>query len=165
MLRASIKNDDIVRRIDQMSMPEPNSGCWIWLGHLSGCKMQYGKISVNRRSIGAHRASYAAHNGEIPDGHCVRHICDNPACVNPDHLVLGTNQDNVDDRNRRGRQCQGTRHPQSRLTTEQVHYIRGSKRSNYDLGREFGVMDTTIRSVKLRLTYRDIPELSEAEGK
>lgn len=77
------------------------SGCWQWKG--SSNKDGYGTTRYMGKSIMAHRLSFLLHGGEIPDGMCVLHSCDNPPCVNPDHLFLGTHQDNMDDMARKGR--------------------------------------------------------------
>lgn len=71
--------------------------CWIW--KTAEKRNDYGsfKYYQDRTAIGAHVASYLFHNGEIPDGQIVRHICNNPPCVNPEHLILGSNSDNMKD--------------------------------------------------------------------
>lgn len=81
--------------------------CWIWIGAGSTSKKGYGQIRLpgaKGRQTSAHRVSWILHRGEIPIGLDVLHKCDNPPCVNPDHLFLGTNQDNVNDKVSKGRQ-------------------------------------------------------------
>lgn len=98
-------------RIENNSIPVPESGCWIWLGATKGNVplREYGHLITgsrqddSRKTVAAHRASYEAYIGPIPEGMFVCHHCDTPSCVNPAHLFIGTRQDNVDDRERKGR--------------------------------------------------------------
>lgn len=97
----TFKYPPIIERFEQNYIPEPNSGCWLWLGALN--KQGYGGIKDGKTRILAHRFSYQYHKGLIPTGMCIRHTCDTPWCVNPDHLVEGTWAENNQDRARRGR--------------------------------------------------------------
>lgn len=78
--------------------------CWLWKGAV---KNKYGKAVYRQKEWLAHRLSYEIHKGAIPEGLLVRHTCDNPLCVNPEHLLLGTHQDNSDDKLARNRQLRG----------------------------------------------------------
>lgn len=83
--------------------PEPNTGCWIWAGSVRSASGHGSVFYKNLKLFTAHRASYFFHKGEIPNGQSVLHTCDVPQCVNPDHLYLGTQQQNVIDRDSRKR--------------------------------------------------------------
>lgn len=81
------------------------AGCWLWTGYKD--RDGYGRFKVNSKTVGAHQFSYQLHRGAIPNGLHICHHCDNPSCVNSDHLFLGTNQDNIADRTRKGRTASG----------------------------------------------------------
>lgn len=91
-------------RFDSRHEPVPECGCWIWTGSTNGGKSDgYGKLSVAGKYKSAHRLSYELHRGPIPAGRFVCHRCDTPRCVNPDHLFLGDNAENMRDCFRKGR--------------------------------------------------------------
>jgi hypothetical protein len=96
---------DPMERFERQHVKVPISGCWIWLGHETGSN-RYGTLRVDNKQVMAHRFSYERHIGPVGDLQ-VLHRCDTPLCVNPHHLFLGTNQDNVDDRQAKGRQARG----------------------------------------------------------
>lgn len=123
--------------------------CWEWLGHRN--RWGYGAFWLNGKHLRAHRFVYELIHGPIPDGLVVMHSCDNPACVRPDHLSLGTHRDNWLDSKKKGRQVQrnlyGEESPKAKLTDEQVatirdHYAQG-QRAQY-LADEYGVGVATI---------------------
>lgn len=88
-------------------LPEPNTGCWLWLGPFM--YQGYGVTKIGGRQWRAHRLSYTTMVGPIPDGMHVCHACDVRECVNPEHLWLGTNADNTTDRHLKGRSRGGHR--------------------------------------------------------
>lgn len=104
-----------------------SDGCWVWTGYRD--KDGYGRIGVNDKRIGAHQFSYSLHCGQIPTGMCVCHRCDNPACVRPDHLFLGTVLDNNKDRTQKGRTASGDRNGHS---TKPENTKRGMEHYNYN---------------------------------
>lgn len=141
-----------------MVIPEPNSGCWLWLGAVNSAG--YGQLRGDGRAYYAHRMSYEVYRGDIPAGLVVRHKCDNPLCANPDHLELGTMSDNTQDMLRRGRHhttpTRGDFHYNSKLTSEDVRFIRSDPRGASELGRILGVDTSTITDVRKGRTWRHV---------
>lgn len=88
-------------KLQERSIPEPNSGCWIWTAYVSASG--YGAMCFRGKRQYAHRLSLIAKNGPIAPGLCVCHRCDNPLCINPDHLFLGSHRENMHDRDKKGR--------------------------------------------------------------
>lgn len=148
-------------KVDKTLGQGPQGDCWIW----TGARFKYGYGSLSRRKDGysystndyAHRISYEIHHGAIPeDKPLVCHKCDNPPCVRPDHLFLGTHADNAEDKVRKGRGLAGNLH----LTREQVREIRQRKQreglTSKQLGAIYGVYDGTIRRILRHKLWRHI---------
>ena len=132
----------------------PGGGCHLWV---AGRKASgYGTITVARRKVLAHRLSWELANGPIPDGMCVLHRCDNPPCVNPDHLFLGTHADNSRDRNEKGRQARGVKNRHAKLTPDEVRAIRADTRRQVDIARAYGVTPQAVHDIIRRKNWRHI---------
>ncbi len=130
--------------------------CWLWIG--SKCPKGYGRMNVKGKSVIAPRISWKIHYGGIPQGKYVLHKCDNPSCVNPDHLYLGNQYDNMADMYRSGRakHKRGEENGKSKLTEAIVREIRTSTNTLVALARKFGINRRTVWSVQSRKTWRHI---------
>jgi len=134
--------------------------CWMWIGSISG--NGYGSISVNEKTMRAHRFSWELHNGPIPHGMNVLHKCDVRSCVNPSHLFIGSQQDNMDDMVAKGRciRANGERQHLSKLNENQVRLIRRirseGKLTNENIGKMFNVRKETIREIVNGRTWKHL---------
>lgn len=113
--------------------------CWAWTGYKS--PKGYGVLESRR----AHRVSYELHFGRIPDGLIV---CDNPSCVNPAHLWLGTIADNNADRAAKGRYATGESHRRAKLTKQQVEEIRRSTDLHKNIAAAFGISKSHVKAIR-----------------
>lgn len=124
--------------------------CWNWTGTLHN--KHYGLAYCNNKEYRAHRLSYYLWNDKDPKHLKVCHSCDNPSCVNPQHLWLGTQKDNMADRNRKGRQARGSKHGNSKLTESQVRVIRRllaeKTFTQRQIAQAFGVSAYIISDIK-----------------
>lgn len=126
------------------------SECWVWSGSVG--RDGYGVLTVGRKQMRAHRASFEAYNGEIPPGLLVCHRCDVPLCVNPDHLFLGTPKENTQDMIRKSRNTvlRGSDHPNAKLTMEDRASIRALRSSGEKLtvvAEKFGISVQTVSAI------------------
>lgn len=137
-------------------------GCWSWSGgkYVAG----YGKFSYMGKDITAHRYSWIMYFGPIPDGMCVLHKCDNRECTNPDHLFLGSHQDNMADKDRKGRgnYPAGERVAASKLVAGDIREIRRLRTLDSDhwtherLGEMFGVSQSNISYILSGKTWSHV---------
>ena len=148
----------LLERFEEKYIPEPNSGCWLWTAAVDSGG--YGTFWINGTTVGAHRSSWILLVGEIPEGMHVLHRCDTRCCVNPSHLWLGSNKDNVDDRERKGRNkipgLRGENHGMSRLNERVVMEIYNATGSQSEIGKRFGVHQTTVCNIKTRKRWAHI---------
>jgi len=127
---------------------EDKNGCHIWQG--SFFKSGYPSIYYNGKNFRGNRLVYDTYVGPIPVEYCVLHDCDNPACINPNHLTLGTHQDNMSDKVSKGRQYKSTRdnHPNTKLTDNDCSFIYRKFQGDYGeikaLSKLWGVNRNTI---------------------
>lgn len=163
---------DVRERFDEKCVPEPNSGCLIWLGATDG---RYGDLVVRQRHHKAHRFAWEMANGDIPEGLYVLHKCDNTFCVNPGHLFLGTYSDNMRDCSRKRRNAMQRRPHRSRfnsldiprpfgeahgnavLTVKRVLVIKSlaaEGRSSTSIAREFKVSAGQVRKIVAGKAWR-----------
>ena len=155
-------------RLANRIIVDETSGCWLWQGGLD--KRGRGRISVNGRIRLAHREVWRHLRGEIQNGKYLCHTCDNPQCVNPEHLYVGTHQDNMNDMKARGRtwaaqnpeaarevgrrtglantHARGEKNPKSKLTEQQVKFIRNDPRPTRYVAAEYAVNRTTIQRIR-----------------
>ena len=119
-------------RITRNVVIDPESGCWNWKLQLN--RNGYGRLKYKGKKVRAHIFSYKVFKEPIPQGMLVCHHCDNKGCVNPDHLFLGSLQDNMDDMVRKNRQCKGSRHWKSRNNKLEELVIRGLRKLGYSQG-------------------------------
>lgn len=120
------------KKEDVFSKIKKSDGCWEWLGTKT---RGYGQFSVGRKRYRVHRLVYELAFGPIPEGKIVCHRCDNPSCANPDHLFLGTNLDNAEDRGSKGRHAFGERNGKSKLTSGDVIQMRKDHCSGVSIRR------------------------------
>lgn len=137
----------------------PGARCWLWMGaRING----YGRLKINKQSKWAHRASYEHYVGAIPNGQLVLHHCDTPACINPEHLFLGTQKDNIADCCRKGRRGRsgaslvGEANPARKLTAADVLAMRASHESQTALAARYGVSQARVSKILRREAWKHL---------
>jgi len=137
----------VVERLKSGVLEDKSSGCWVWQGAVE--KDGYGVVYFREygkfRKVLAHRLSFEIHHHLIPDGKCVCHSCDLPACINPDHLWLGSHGENHADRDQKGRQAKGQQHGRSKLTDSdvlQIYKLLRTGYSAYAISKRFPISHT-----------------------
>lgn len=138
-----------IERFRAKIRPDPDTGCWLWTGGTH--EFGYGVMGVGRRGQGttkAHRWAFEHFVGPIPDGMFVCHRCDVPACVNPDHLFLGTHLDNVRDAISKDRHARGEVNGHAKLTADDVRAIRADRRIQRVVAAEYGVARTVVSRIR-----------------
>ena len=146
--------------IERNISPEPMSGCWLWTGYVNS--WGYGRAGSDRAERAAHRLSYRAFVGPIAVGMRVLHRCDVPCCVNPQHLRLGTDSDNMQDAIAKGRHVtqRGESNPLAKLNREKVQAIRSNKgrETISELARRYAVSRRAISFVLKGETWASVKQ-------
>lgn len=158
-LSRSNKVKDVFDRIESKIERIPECGCWIWTDSVNN--QGYGRIGIgSTKTYLAHRVMWEIENGKIPEGKFVCHHCDTPSCVNPHHMFIGTQKDNMRDAKNKGRTVithkQGEDHYESKFTNDQIVEIRSSNDSQVAIAQRFGVSTTTISCIVNRKTWKHI---------
>lgn len=154
-----IKRKSVQDRFMDKVMPEPNTGCWIWTASLN--YKGYGQFGIGGKykSVTSHRVSYEMFKGIIHKDMHVLHHCDNPWCVNPDHLWLGTNNDNIQDKIEKQRTSKGENHARAKITTTDVLIIREARTHGFTYSAIAGYYNlglTTVRSIVSKINWKHV---------
>lgn len=162
-----MRGESALIRFEKKYIPEPNSGCWIWIGAING-RDERASFYFDGKVIYGHRASYLMFRGPIRDGEQVLHSCDLPSCVNPDHLWLGSIFDNMQDMEKKGRgvypRLRGAQCSWKKLSDEQVAEIKTGVLSNIEYAEKFGIHKVYVSGIKSGKYYKDvIPPFTKAE--
>jgi len=158
--RAAQRAETLEERFKRLLVPRHPDECWPW----PHCGTNgYGTVGYRYGRYYAHRTSYEVAHGPIPAGLHVLHRCDNPPCVNPAHLFLGTHADNMADAAAKGRtsrcgKVKGSDHPLAKLDAQKVREIRGSDEMGVTLARRYGVYPTLICRVRQRKSWAHVPD-------
>jgi HNH endonuclease len=126
--------------------------CWLWQGAPNG--EGYGRIMIDSVRYQAHRVAYTIARGPIPTGLLVCHTCDVRLCVNPDHLFIGTDEDNMRDRDSKLRQSKGSHRPHAKITEQQAVAIRADPRTHRSIANAYGLATCTVTQIKNRNAWR-----------
>lgn len=143
------------------SKVKKTDGCWLWVGGARN-PAGYGQFKFNGKQIAAHRFSYAVTHNDDPQGFVICHHCDNPQCVNPDHIYKGTATDNAADRENRGRSNRpvGENRSDTKLTNAQVLRMRelysNGEQSIYGLSSKFGVVAQNVHEIVTGKLYKSV---------
>lgn len=150
----------VYERLVGLSHHIPEAGCLLFGNKWE--KNGYGRLGYKNKHVGAHRLMWLAVNGPIPEGMHVCHKCDTRACINPDHLFLGTHIENFADMVRKGRQMSGTKNRGAKLTEEQVRYVAASNKNGAELARELGVNKSTTCRIKKGTKWKSLKLITSA---
>jgi HNH endonuclease len=148
------RTDSLEVRFRQRVTQEPNTGCWLWTGNTF--PNGYGQISCGGRKLLTHRVSFELDRGSVPADKVVCHRCDVPLCVNPDHLFLGTQSDNVSDCYKKGRRPVGSLKSNALLTEEAVADIRTYRLTHKAFAALYGASEGSVRAAQIGKSWHHV---------
>ena len=163
------KRRPVMNRFTEKFIPEPMSGCWLWIGAIkrdpryrtNDRPLFHVGSRVTKRLRPASHVAWELYHHPMPADMCVLHTCDNPMCVNPDHLFLGTRIDNVRDMDAKGRRRNGPRlgerNHAAKITADIVQNIRQSVEKGAVLAKRYGLSSSTITNIRHRQSWSHIP--------
>lgn len=149
-----MKESDVTRFFDKV---EKTDSCWIWKASL---RNKYGSFYYNGKTYKSNRFSFLLHYGFLPEDKLVCHTCDNPLCVRPEHLFLGTTEENISDKINKNRQAKGSKNGSAKLTENQVKQIKIDL-ENYSYGlkvrlaKKYGVSKSAITLISKNKNWKD----------
>lgn len=162
-MEKTVWEGDMIKKIGDRYIINKETGCWEWTGGMrpNGYGVVVLGIKYLPASIRAHRFSWMAFNGEIPDGLFVLHKCDNRKCINPNHLFLGTHKDNAEDRERKGRDNRpfGEAVYSAKITNDIAAYIKydiQNKMSRSDVLKKYGIRIPMYQSFKQNRAWKKV---------
>jgi HNH endonuclease len=147
------------RPLEEYFIPEPNSGCWLWLGAVDQDQYGIGWDTELKRNMRAHRMVYEILVGPIPSDKKLLHRCDNPCCVNPDHMTIGTTAENNADMREKGRHAFGIRHGMNKLSEQEVIAIREAEGTHQEISNRFGISKATVTHIKNGRLWKNLEGL------
>jgi len=159
----TLPEENLHRNAEEIEGYINHNNCLICTSHKTKDN-KYPRVRRNGKDQRMHRYLFNKWNEEIPEGEIIRHTCDNTLCINPEHLLRGTHQDNANDRVERGRQIRGSQHKNAKLLEDQVYFIRFiSEETNKELANKFNVSRSTIWSIRNNITWKDVTEFNSTE--
>lgn len=132
-----------------------NNDCWVCISHKPN-NFGYPTTRIKGMNYKIYRIFYEKYKSSIPDNLIVRHTCDNRLCINPGHLILGTHNDNVQDRVKRNRSAIGINNGRNKLNEQQVFEIFNSSLSCYALGKIYNIDPKTVRNIKNKKIWKNL---------
>ena len=151
--------EDLKTRFLKKILIDDKTGCWNWTA--SGRGVGYGCLKIEGKVVDSHRVSWMLFQGNIPENMLVCHKCDNVFCINPDHLFLGTHQDNMDDKmsKKRNPDYAGERNPSAKLTSKQVIEIRNIEGlSQRQIAKIYKITQTMVGYIRRKENWKHLKD-------